>query len=343
MAIQFHFDKKSKKYYLLDSGKPLRQANRFLRALEIRGLSLMTIRAYGYDLVSFYRWLKKQRSAVKALTEAKLLKYIEHQQDKDAKPKSINRRLVTCRLFYRFCTGQDLATPPGSLRVGGYYKGPGKEGFLGLNPRSRYRFVQLHVKVPHRIVEPLTPQQVGKFFRTLKRYRDIAIVYLMLFCGLRSREVLELRLNDIDLVGRQFKVRGKGNKERLLPLPDILSNPLEQYIRLERPLGCLTSHLFVVLQGSTKEQPMDFDGLRSLFRYRRLDPKLNSANAHRFRHTFGTDMARTGVKLPVLQKIMGHSNAKTTLQYINLSMADIAEEYEKAIYEIKNRYSSKKR
>lgn len=303
----------------------------------------MTIRSYGYDLVSVYRWLKKRRKAVKSLTEADLLKFIEYQQGNDAQPKSINRRLVTCRLFYRFCTGQDLAAVPGSMRVGGHYKGPGKDNSLGLNPRLRHRFVQLRVKAPHKIVEPLTPQQIGKFFKTLNRYRDMAIVYLMLFCGLRSREVLDLRLNDIDLAGRRLRVCGKGNKERILPLPDILNNALKQYIRLERPMGCLTSYLFVVMQGPTKEQPMDFDGLRSLFRYRRLNPKLSSANAHRFRHTFGSDMARSGVRLPVLQKIMGHSNAKTTLQYINLSMADIAEEYEKAIHEIKKRYSSKVR
>ena len=81
-------------------------------------------------------------------------------------------------------------------------------------------------------------------------------------------------------------------------------------------------------------------GLRSLFRYRRQrhPGRLANANAHRFRHTFGTDMARAGVRLPILQRLMGHADAKTTLQYIHLSMADIAAEYDRAIRTIATKY-----
>ena len=86
---------------------------------------------------------------------------------------------------------------------------------------------------------------------------------------------------------------------------------------------------------------MTATGLRSLFRHRRLASLLASANAHRFRHTFGTDMARAGVRLPVLQKMMGHADTKTTLQYIRLSMSDIADEYQRAVAEIDKRYRRK--
>ncbi len=65
---------------------------------------------------------------------------------------------------------------------------------------------------------------------------------------------------------------------------------------------------------------------------------MANANAHRFRHTFGADMSRSGVRLPVLQRMMGHADAKTTLQYIHLSMADIAAEYRRAIEVITKRY-----
>ena len=79
-------------------------------------------------------------------------------------------------------------------------------------------------------------------------------------------------------------------------------------------------------------------GLRSLFRQRRRQPTLTTANAHRFRHTFGTDMARAGVRLPVLQRLMGHADMKMTLQYIELSLVDVADEYQKAIRIIEGRY-----
>jgi integrase len=79
-------------------------------------------------------------------------------------------------------------------------------------------------------------------------------------------------------------------------------------------------------------------GLRSLFRQRRRQPTLAIANPHRFRHTFGTDMARAGVGLPVLQRLMGHADMKTTLQYIELSMIDVADEYRRALATIEGRF-----
>jgi len=79
-------------------------------------------------------------------------------------------------------------------------------------------------------------------------------------------------------------------------------------------------------------------GLRSIFRTKRERSKVSSANPHRFRHTFGTDMARCGVRLPVLQKLMGHHSPELTLRYINMSMSDIAEAYFKAVEEIQKSY-----
>jgi integrase/recombinase XerC len=96
--------------------------------------------------------------------------------------------------------------------------------------------------------------------------------------------------------------------------------------------------LFVVLQGNKLGHPMTTDGLRSLFRHRRKNDDIKTANPHRLRHTFGADMARSGVRLPILQKMMGHADSKTTLQYINLSMVDIANEFNRASKEINKRY-----
>jgi integrase len=83
---------------------------------------------------------------------------------------------------------------------------------------------------------------------------------------------------------------------------------------------------------------MTLAGLRSLFRHRRRDRAVARANPHRFRHTFGADMARSGVRLPVLQRMMGHADDTTTLRYIQLSMADIADEYRRAVEKLQQRY-----
>jgi integrase len=201
--------------------------------------------------------------------------------------------------------------------------------------------LSLQLKVPRTLVEPLEVEQIKTVLGTLKRYRDMAVIYFMLLCGLRSCELLALRLTDVCFEDKRVRIQGKGNKQRVLPLPQLLVDLLGDYLRLERPGKCSSDRLFVVLQGKRRGKPMTACGLRSLLRYRRCcQPSITNANAHRFRHTFGTDMARASVRLPVLQKIMGHADSSTTLQYVNLSMADIAEQYQRAIDEIHKRYKT---
>jgi integrase len=221
-----------------------------------------------------------------------------------------------------------------------YYKGFGRDRILGLHVLARPQRLRLHVKTPKTLIEPLTTEEVKTFLRSLKRYRDLCVVHLMLLCGLRSQEVLLLNVPDVSFEHNRLRVLGKGNKERFLPMPQTVLGALSSYLRLERPNDCRHERLFVVLQGRRRAKAMTPAGLRNLFRYRRSRLNVSRANPHRFRHTFGTDMARAGVRLPTLQKMMGHADSLTTLQYINLSMADIADAYLQAVARIQRRYET---
>jgi site-specific recombinase XerD len=322
-----------------DTAEAVAEANRFLETVRLRGLSAATNRAYAYDLLALLRWCAITSQSVATLTAAALNGFIALQREQNASPRSINRRLVTCALFYRFVTGSELVPGAGAIVTASHFRGPGRDWSLGLFHVRRRSRRHLRVKMPRKLVEPLTAEQVKEFLRSLRRYRDLAIVYLMLFCGLRSFEVLSIKLGDVDLQNAQLRVFGKGNRERLLPLPAALRGVLLDYLRLERPRDVATLSLFVVLQGRRRSQPLTLAGLRSLFRHRRRsNEQIRNANAHRFRHTFGADMARAGVGLVVLQRMMGHSDPSTTLQYINLSLNDVAEEFKKASSVIERRY-----
>jgi site-specific recombinase XerD len=317
---------------------PIPEAERFLTALVVRGLSPATVRSYGYDLVVLYRWLSATGRRLPALGSADLLDYIAAQRRAGAAPASINRRLTTCRLLYRFCTDRDLEHGAGWPGPAPYYRGRGRDHELGLFHRPRLRRCRLRVATPRRVVEPLTAREVQRFLRRLRRYRDLALVHLMLLCGLRARETLALQQADVVYDECRLRVRGKGDKERVLPLPALLAQLLRRYQRWERPRGCVVPQLFVVLQGRHRARPMTMAGLRSLFRHRRRDYRLARANPHRFRHTFGADMARAGVRLPLLQRLMGHADAAQTLHYIHLSLADLAAEHARAMVQIATRY-----
>ncbi len=313
--------------------------NDFLTALHVRGLSEETIRAYAFDLLTLYRWLADSEKKFVQLKQPDLLDFVAAQRGAGAAPSSINRRLTVARLLHLFCVGCEPEIGAMTSLPAAHYAGQGRDRDLGLHQLPKPSHLKLRVKVPKTLVEPLTAEQVRAFLASLRRYRDVVIVQLMLLCGLRSKEVLGMQLEDVCFAESRLRIRGKGGKERALPLPSTIAGSISGYLRLERPSGCQCSRLLVVLQGKRRGQPMSPAGLRSLFRHRRQSLLgIANANAHRFRHTFGADMARCGVRLPVLQKMMGHARAATTLQYINLSMADIAAEFQRAMAELQRRY-----
>lgn len=328
-----------KSYRIRGADVLVRDANRYLSVLQTRGLSLQTIRAYSFDLLYLFRWCDEEGKIFSNFTQLHLVDYIQYQQNRNAKPRSINRRLVTCESFYRYCYDKPIASTSGVSYPAPYYKGPGRDKRIGAFNLSKPFRLKLTVKVPKKLIETLTAVEVNAFLREVTRYRDISIVLMMLLCGLRSCEVLSLRKSSIDLVNAQLKILGKGSKERVVPFPASLIDVALKYLRFERPADCGHEIFFTALQGKRRGQPMTRAGLRSLFRYRRHQSGIEKERPHRFRHTFGTEMARAGTSYKTLQELMGHvEGSPVTTQYIRLSMADISDEYHRAIGRIQKTY-----
>ena len=299
----------------------------------------MTLRAYAFDLIVVFRWLTQTDRSIEELQQADLLEFISDEQARGNQASSINRRLTTFEAFVLFVTGRELPRGKGVSVATPNNRGRGYDNHTGAHWRGPAPRRAIRVKTSKKLVEPLRTDQVQAFIKTLNRYRDLALVYLMLFCGLRSHEVLDLGINDIDADNQSALINGKGNKQRAVPLSPIVCTTIAGYLRCERPRHCLTEKVFVILRGSRRGSPMTLAGLRSLFRNRRQQStRLHNANPHRFRHTFGSDMARAGIGIPVLKQLMGHNDIETTLLYINLSLEDIAEEYRQALDRIRESY-----
>jgi site-specific recombinase XerD len=309
------------------------QVNEFLDAIALRGLSKWTLRTYAYALLSIWKWMSIEFLSIEDMTEGHLIDYIRHLREcTDAKappaPRSINLRLVVLRSLYRFHAAHELPktkkTPhePVPFWVESYRVGSCK-------PLPSRRPL-LRVKVPGRLIIPLTRREVTLFFESLRTWRDLGIVSLMLFCGLRSQEVLSLTLKDLSLVQEELRVYGKGDKDRVLPLASYARTAITSYIRLERPKTDYDV-LFLNLKGPGRGRPMTSQGLRGIFRYHRKRSGVKKANPHRFRHTFALDMVRGGVSLPVLMRLMGHTQIQMTMRYVNLSAEDVRQEFERAV------------
>jgi integrase/recombinase XerD len=315
-------------YRLLDEQGEIGWANSFLDAQRIRQLSVRSLRAYAYDLLHFARWWSQYPAQpLSEITESTLLDYVRYQLDQEPKPtpQTVNHRLVVLHCLYRFHAGGEI--PSGKSHFQRTYT---KRSPLGYGRPRRAVALGLRLKQPRRIIVPLSAEQVARFWRSFHAFRDLAIVGLMLLDGLRSCEVLSLQLEDLQLADAQMRVLGKGNKVRVLPLPQEIIEVLQNYLRLERPLTNSPA-LFVCLKGRQRGQSMTPAGLRSLFRNHRVRCQLPHANPHRLRHTFGADMVRAGISLPALQHLMGHSQVHTTMLYVLLAPQDVWREYARAI------------
>jgi site-specific recombinase XerD len=315
---------------LLDEhGQEIAWANAFLDAQRIRQLSLRSLRAYAYDLLHFARWWNPHLlpQPLSEITESTLLDYVRHQLEQQPKPspQTVNHRLGVVHCMYRFHYGREI--PAGQSHFQRTYT---KRSPLGYGRPRRAVAQGLRLRQPQRVMVPLSTDEVAKFWHSFRTFRDLALVGLMLLDGLRSCEVLALRLEDLQLAEAQMRVLGKGNKKRVLPLPPELIEVLEKYLRLERP-PTNSSSLFVSLKGRPRGHAMTPAGLRSLFRHHRVHSQVPSANPHRLRHTFGADMVRAGISVPALQHLMGHSQIHTTMLYVQLAPQDVWREYARAV------------
>jgi len=310
-----------------EQGQEIAWANDFLDAQHMRQLSPRSLRAYAYDLLHFARWFQSQPQSLSEIAESTLLAYVRHQlnQHPQPTPQTVNHRLTVIRCLYRFHLGREIPGDHPHFQRIYTTRCP-----LGYGRPHRTIAFGLRLREPRRVIQPLSAEQVTKFWASFRTFRDLAVVGLMLFDGLRSCEILTLQLEDLKLADAQMRVLGKGRKQRILPLPGEIMEVLQNYIRLERPLSN-SPYLFVSLKGRRRGQPMTTAGLRSLFRHHRLRSEVPVANPHRFRHTFGADMVRAGISLPALQHLMGHSQIHTTMLYVQLAPQDVWREYARAV------------
>ena len=334
-------------YRIVDeSGREVGWANQFLDAQCLHGLAELSLRAYLYSILHFVRWAQRAppghppghppaspawmfgTSASDSSPQSTLVDYVRSQVDEIPKPtpEYINNRSALLRRLFRFHFHQDMPHAPYLIQRN-WYRPPYSRG------RGPVASADLKLKVPQRVIEPLNQDQVHRFWHSFDTARDMAIVALMVLDGLRSREVLDLTLEDLLFSEAQVQVRGKGRRVRRLPVPPETVRLLRSYLQTERPLTN-EPKVFVCLKGRARGKAMTPAGLRSLFRHHRKETEVSKANPHRFRHTFGSDMVRAGVSLPALMRLMGHAHIHTTLLYIQLEPKDVFAEYTRAVERI---------
>jgi site-specific recombinase XerD len=323
--------------------------NEYLSYLADRNYSPRTVRAYGFDLLAFCRWLRDEGAELDVVTTEVLLRFLAacRQAKVPGRPgnvvsldgsrldqyaaATVNHRLIAVSGMFAFRSMRDpdAPNPVPRGRDARRLSAGERNGLLAHAARRPRPRSALRLREPRRLPRALDQHQAAGLLASFKTWRDRAIAGLMLYCGLRSAEVLGLDVTDADIGGRWVQVTGKGNRERRVPLDPDVGSVIQTYLLAERPETAST-RLFIVAKGPNRGQPLTPAGLRRIFRYHREIADVPAGNPHALRHTFGTALAEAGVDLAVMQALLGHAHVDTTARYIHLAPAHVKAEFDAA-------------
>ena len=290
----------------------------FLDHLTIeRGLSSNSISAYRRDLAKYSDFLVKERLDFEQLTEKEIVDFEVWLKGFGLAITSINRNISALKSFYKYLAQEFSITNPVSAVASS--------------------------KVPRRLPKALTIKEITSLIDSTKRegdpisLRDHAIIELLYGTGARVSEIVGVDINDFaqsDIEGNPIttlKLRGKGSKERIVPLGSFAKSALDEYLVRIRP-NLLTksksarveSALFLNQRGSRLSRPSAWQMISDAADATGLSGKVSP---HVFRHSYATHLLDGGADIRVVQELLGHASVTTTQIYTLITIDKVREAY----------------
>jgi integrase/recombinase XerC len=329
---------------------------KFLRYLQsVKNSSPHTILNYGTDLSQFLEYLSPpgaQPPALTGITHSIIREFVGHLHDQGLQKSSIARKLAALRSLFKYCVREGLIVesparlvptpklpkriPPvlSAEEMNGFLNqlaemGPGASGGMGPAPESKRGRAA-------RSPNPVTKmKEEGLFLR-----RDRALLELLYAAGLRVSELTGLNLVDIDQDERVLRVRGKGNKERIVPYGSKAQEALAKYWPLREELLLQKSAARGGRRGPAHGSAvfLNYAGRRltqrSVGRLVKKYAQLANVNwdlhPHSLRHAFATHLLADGADLRAIQELLGHQSLSTTQKYTHASIRQLMEIYDKS-------------
>ena len=300
-----------------------KQISKFLEFLKVeKNVSLHTLRNYSSDLEQFNNFLldnnialnNEQKPDIKKIDHLSVRRYLSSLYKKNNSINTVARKLAVLRSFYRFLC---------------------REGIIKINVAKNVSFPSQDKYSPSFLIIDeilhLLKQPDEKNFLGM---RDKSILELFYATGIRVGELVGLNIEDINFDSRLIKIRGKGKKERVLPVNQIAIKALDRYIEQRKKLALdkkidttEKSSLFI----NFRFQRITDRGIRNILtKYIKKGNITKSVSPHSLRHTFATHLLDEGADLRVIQELLGHSSLSTTQKYSHVSTRRLMEIYDKA-------------
>lgn len=281
----------------------------FLDFLSIeKGLSFNTVLSYSRDLRKFFRFLKKEKIPPLKVSEENLIRFIHQQSRAGLSARSLARLISSLKSFYKFLILDDL---------------------IKRNPAVNLSSPKIWFKLPHF----LTVEEVELLLRqpdekSVRGSRDRAMLELLYATGLRASELVSLKLRDLNMEDGFLLCRGKGGKERIVPVGGTALQVVRRYLDEARSklLKKPSDSLFLTGRGSAFTRQGFWKLLKTYAKKGGLDLKMSP---HVLRHSFATHLLERGADLRSVQLMLGHTQITTTQIYTHVSRERLRKVYEK--------------
>lgn len=300
----------------LSSGAdPRRRCAAYLRELEVRGTSVATRRSYTADLRQLLEWLEERDGSLETLDRRQARAFAAELGRRGYAPATHARKLSTFRGLLRHLTEAGVCDIDPSRLLPGPRHQRRLPRVLSLSDVEAL----MHVAAD---ADPLT-------------LRDRLVLELMYGCGLRSQEVVDLRLGDAELRHDQLRVRGKGGRTRVVPMGEEAARALERYLAggrgallARRPPSAQDQFAQPSLVISHQGRRLSTSDIRRLVVKYCRKAGIADASPHMLRHAYATHMLERGADLRVIQELLGHASVSTTQAYVHVGGAHLRRMYD---------------
>ena len=261
-------------------------ATSFEQFLLARSCSEHTRRAYGRVVRDFLAFV--HHHSLDLLPHLAIREYLHWLKSRDLNPRSIARETFALKAFFAFLE---------------------RLGIVELSPARRIR----NRRVGRRIPRIPSEQEMEQLLEAARTPRDLAILELFYATGCREAELAGIRVEHIN--GREIKVRGKGDKERLVIYGERAARALKNHLN-----GRQSGYLF---EGRGVDRPLNPRSLYGIVVRIAKRAGLDGIHPHSLRHAFATHLLRRGADLVTIQRLLGHSSLSTTALYLDLDTTDL--------------------
>ncbi|MBI3999238.1 MAG: tyrosine recombinase XerC [Candidatus Omnitrophica bacterium] len=281
--------------------------DRFLQFLEAeKNASPHTIKNYRSDLIEFFRFFGG--ASLREVNYLAIRRFLAHLKGKEFLRSTVSRKLACLKSFFKYLT---------------------REHLLNANPASGIATPKRERRLP----SFLETQEIEHLLESTKGdkweiKRDRTILEVLYSSGIRVSELVGLNAEDVDLLSSLLKVRGKGKKERIVPIGSCAAQAIKEY------LDALSTHSEDRLQplflNRQKTRLTDRSVRRIILKCAKRAALKKEVSPHTLRHTFATHLLDRGADLRSVQELLGHAHLSTTQIYTHVSAKRLREAYNQA-------------